>query len=154
MAVTAIWLVVVGDVLLGMGAVMAIAEPAGPGFNFGAAGSLFFGQCATGLGLLIAVAAAAVRLRDNGRDGRPPVRILPQDKRLRRLTAVAIGLCAVGAVVLGVGPAFFSGPPGSGFTSDIPVFAVGLGISAAGVLTGLPPVLHWRKNSDRFLHRA
>ncbi|ATY11973.1 hypothetical protein CU254_17010 [Amycolatopsis sp. AA4] len=126
---------------------MAIAEPPGPGFNFGAAGSLFFGQCAAGAGLLVAMTAALAWLRATRSDWPPPA-------ERKRLTAAAVVLCAIGALVLGVGPLFFDGPPGSGFASDIPVFVVGLCVSGAGVLTGLAPALRWWSTAPRYSPRA
>lgn len=134
---------VTGDILLGTGAVMAIAEPSGPGFNFGAAGFLFFGLGATGAGLLLGMAAAVAWLLGKREDRHLPAQLLPREKLLRRLTTVAVGLCATGAAVLSVGPLFVRGAPGSGFESDIPVFLVGLGISGVGLLVGIPPALSW-----------
>ncbi len=151
---TAGWLIVGGDLLLSAGALMAIAEPSGPGFNFGAAGSLFFGMCAAGAGLLVALTAALAWLRANRGDWPPPAGLLPWETRLKRLTAAAIVLSAVGAIVLGVGPLFFDGPPGSGFASDIPAFVVGLCISGAGVLSGLAPALYWWSTAPRFSPNA
>ncbi|MBB4689284.1 hypothetical protein [Amycolatopsis jiangsuensis] len=143
--VTAVGLIVAGDLLLATGALMAIAEPSGPGVNFGAIGFLFLGWCAAGAGLLAGIAAAVVRLRRRGGQ-HPPAQLLPWEKRLRLSTVAAIGLSTIGAAVLGAGPLFFRGPRGSGFESDIPVFLVGLCISATALLAGIPPTLYrWSK---------
>ncbi|GAA4551711.1 hypothetical protein GCM10023192_79660 [Amycolatopsis samaneae] len=143
MTVIASRLTVTGDVLLGAGAVMAIAEPSGPGFNFGAAGSLFFGQCAAGAGLLLGVVAALAWLRGRRGDRQPPAQLLARERRLRGLTAAAVGLMTIGAAVLGAGPLFVQKAPGSGFNDVIPVFLAGLGVSVAGLLVGTLPALHW-----------
>ncbi|MFD9890879.1 hypothetical protein ACFWY9_16150 [Amycolatopsis sp. NPDC059027] len=143
MTITAIRLVVAGDVLLGTGALMAIAEPSGHGVNFGAIGFLFFGQCVTGAGLLLGVVATLAWLPGRRDDRQPPAQLLAWEKRLRGLTTAAVGLITIGAAVLGAGPLFIQGAPGSGFENDIPIFLVGLGVSAAGLLTGTPPALYW-----------
>ncbi|WP_406631457.1 hypothetical protein [Amycolatopsis sp. WGS_07] len=140
--VIAIRLIVAGDVLLSMGALMAIAEPSGPGVNFGAGGSFILGLCVTGAGLLLGIAAVLARLRGSG-DRPPSARLLPWEQRRKRFTTVALGLSTLGAVVLGAGPLFFRGEPGTGFERDIPVFLVGLGISGAALLAGIPPVVYW-----------
>ncbi|MFE0021177.1 hypothetical protein [Amycolatopsis sp. NPDC059021] len=143
MTITAIRLIVAGDVLLGAGALMAIAEPSGPGFNFGAAGFLFFGQCVTGVGLLLGVVTALAWLLGSKGDRHPPAQLMAWEKRLRGLTAAAVGLMTIGAAVLCVGPLFVQEEPGSGFDNDIPVFLVGLGVSAVGLLAGTPSAVYW-----------
>ncbi|MFD2467773.1 hypothetical protein [Amycolatopsis silviterrae] len=139
----AVRVIVAGDVLLGTGALMAIAEPSGPGVNFGAGAFFLLGLGVAGAGLLLGIAAAVVWLRGKKGDRQPPAPLLPWQERLRRLTTTAIGLCTIGAVVLGAGPLFFRGAPGTGFERDIPVFLVGIGISGAGLLAGVPPALYW-----------
>ncbi|WP_406631451.1 hypothetical protein [Amycolatopsis sp. WGS_07] len=147
----AAWLVVAGAVLLGTGFVFVITAPPNSGANIGAAGCFTLGLGATGLALLLGVAAAFVRLLA-GRG--PDVELLAWEKRLRWLTRSSIGLFAVAAVVLSWATLVLANqtaPAGVasgiiGMEKAFPIFVSGLCIAGAGLLAGLPPtVRYWSR---------
>ncbi|MBB2498557.1 hypothetical protein [Amycolatopsis echigonensis] len=151
MTFVAIWILVAGAVLLGAGFVMIITQPPDTGANIGAGGAFFFGLGCTGMGLVAGVWATAAWLRARKHEPRPAP--LPAwQKRLRRLTAAAVGLISAGAVVQSAGAVGFAHETADSDRSDsYALFLVGLGLVAVGLLAGIVPALYWWAKRSRTL---
>ncbi len=151
------WILVAGAVLLGMGFVMLITAPPHSGANIGAGGALLFGLGTTGAGLLIGAGTAVAALRVRLREGRAEVPVLAWEKRLRRLTAAAVGLVAIGDLVLTRATfAFKNARAGSGGVDSYPIFVTGVCIAGCGLLAGVPHALYWlsRQRTRRHFERG
>ncbi|WP_116200204.1 hypothetical protein [Amycolatopsis circi] len=140
----AIWILVAGTVLLGMGLLMLVTQRPNTGANIGAGGALLFGMGFTGLGLVVGVAAVVAWLRAPKGERGPAAPLLAWEKRLRRLTAAAVVLIAAGAVVQSVGAVSFAHETADSDWSDTyAIYWVGFGVSGLGLLAGVPYVLLW-----------
>ncbi|WP_406631453.1 hypothetical protein [Amycolatopsis sp. WGS_07] len=144
MTTIAVGLMAAGAVLLAAGFVMVITQRPHAGVNFGGDGAFFFGLGATAGGLLIGAAAAVAWLRARKREPRVATPLLAWEKRLRSLTAAAVGLIAAGAVVQSGGAVVFAtGYADGGTRSAVPALVTGVCIVAAGFLAGVPPTVYW-----------
>ncbi|UKD56892.1 hypothetical protein L3Q65_09275 [Amycolatopsis sp. FU40] len=153
-----IWILVAGDVLLGTGFIMLITAPPHSGANIGAGGAFTFGLGGTVAGLLIGMGTAVAALRVRRREGRRDAHLLAWEKRLRRLTAAAVGLVTIGGLVLcWATVVFMQGRVGSGIVNSYSLFVTGMCIAGCGLLAGTPHTLYWlsrQRTRRHFARRA